>query len=74
MSRVSTPDGDVAFVELRPLTWSSALRRAAVGIVILTSMVGLVAWLTYTNIEQQTAEDQVSSVETGSGQTPASEF
>lgn len=51
MSRVSVPLTTVQSPEFQPITWGWALRRAALGIVILTSAVGLVAWLTYSSID-----------------------
>jgi uncharacterized MnhB-related membrane protein len=73
MSRVSAPLDAASSSAIHPITWSWALRRAALGILILSSSVGLVAWLTYTTIEQPTSAPDVA-IESGSGQTAAAAF
>ncbi len=45
---------DGAGAPLRPLmTWRSALKRAVLGLAILTVTMGGVAWLTYASIEPE---------------------
>ncbi len=49
----TTYRADGAGAPLRPLTWRSALKRAVLGLAILTVTMGGVAWLTYASIDPE---------------------
>lgn len=50
----NTVHGAHGAATLRPLTWRSAVKRAALGLLIIAVSMGSVAWLTYASIEPDT--------------------
>ncbi len=74
MSRVIAPHEVLPGTALHPVSWSWALRRAALGILILASAVGLVAWLTYASIEPTVDGAPSARLDSSGRQTMAAEF